>query len=259
LYDGKNRAAQDARQKVGLSKMMKSSIILQHALTGRMTMGNIRSSLDHIVVIAASLEEGVQWCIDRLGVTAGSGGRHVSMGTHNRLLKLNSSLYLEIIAIDPAGQGPAMPRWFGMDSVTGRLLMAKGPRLAGFVIRTNDIDACVDAFPELGRVHTMQRGNLKWRITIPEDGNLVLDGALPTVIQWPEGVHPTSAMADAGCELASLEIIHPEAEAILKKWDALGFEDQCVRLRSMGSEHRLRASLRTPGGSRSIEGVNVMT
>jgi hypothetical protein len=222
-------------------------------------MGNIQSGLDHIVVIAASLEEGAQWCIDQLGVTPGSGGQHVRMGTHNRLLKLNPDIYLEIIAIDPEGQSPAMPRWFGMDSVPGRLLMAKGPRLAGFVINTSDIDACVEAVPELGRVQSMQRGSLEWRITIPEDGSLGLDGALPTVIQWPEGVHPTSAMADAGCELASLEIIHPESEAIRKKWDALGFGDQRVRLRSSGREQRLSASLGTPGGTRIIEGVNVMT
>lgn len=222
-------------------------------------MGNIRSSLDHLVVIAASLEEGVQWCIDKLGVTPGNGGQHVRMGTHNRLLRLGAGLYFEVIAIDPQGAAPAVPRWFGMDSVTGRQLMEKGPRLASFAIRTNDVDACAEAVPELGKVHAMQRASLEWRITIPEEGNLVLEGALPTVIQWPEGVHPTNAMADAGCEVESLEIIHPQSDAIIKKWELLGFNDPRVQLRSMESEHRLTGRIRTPDGIRVIEGINVVS
>ena len=69
------------------------------------------AQLDHLVIAAASLADGVQWCERTLGVTPGPGGVHPLMGTHNRLLSLVSpgfpNAYLEIIAIDSEAD-PAM-------------------------------------------------------------------------------------------------------------------------------------------------------
>jgi hypothetical protein len=45
-------------------------------------------AVDHLVIAAASLEEGVAWCEATLGVTPGPGGEHPLMGTHNRLLRI---------------------------------------------------------------------------------------------------------------------------------------------------------------------------
>ena len=45
-------------------------------------------AIDHLVVAAASLVQGVDWCEATLGVTPGPGGTHVQFGTHNRLLKI---------------------------------------------------------------------------------------------------------------------------------------------------------------------------
>ena len=60
--------------------------------------------VDHPVVMAASLDEGVAWCEATLGVTPGPGGEHPLMGTHNRLLRIATVDYppacLELIAID---------------------------------------------------------------------------------------------------------------------------------------------------------------
>jgi hypothetical protein len=68
------------------------------------------TAVDHLVVAAATLEQGVAWCEATLGVTPGPGGRHALMGTHNRLLNLGSAAfphsYLEIIAIDPEAPAP---------------------------------------------------------------------------------------------------------------------------------------------------------
>ena len=62
------------------------------------------ASLDHLVIMATSLEQGVAWCEATLGATPGPGGEHPLMGTHNRLLKIASpgfaGAYLEIIAIN---------------------------------------------------------------------------------------------------------------------------------------------------------------
>ena len=62
--------------------------------------------IDHLVIAARTLDEGVRWCEATLGVAPGPGGTHPLMGTHNRLLSIASDefaqAYLEIIAIDPA-------------------------------------------------------------------------------------------------------------------------------------------------------------
>jgi hypothetical protein len=53
-----------------------------------------RSRLDHIIVTAASLQEGVDYVRRELGVAPQTGGEHVLMGTHNCLLKLGEKLFL---------------------------------------------------------------------------------------------------------------------------------------------------------------------
>ena len=62
------------------------------------------AKLDHLVVMANSLVEGVAWCDAALGTTPGPGGEHPLMGTHNRLLRIDCAefprAYLEIIAIN---------------------------------------------------------------------------------------------------------------------------------------------------------------
>jgi hypothetical protein len=51
------------------------------------------SQLDHLVVVAATLEQGVQWCERVLGITPGPGGDHALMGTHNRLFSVASPAF----------------------------------------------------------------------------------------------------------------------------------------------------------------------
>lgn len=46
------------------------------------------AKLDHLVIMANSLDDGVDWCEATLGVTPGPGGEHPLMGTHNRLLRM---------------------------------------------------------------------------------------------------------------------------------------------------------------------------
>ena len=76
-------------------------------------------TLDHLVIGAATLEQGAAWCEATFGVAPGPGGKHALMGTHNRLLSLACEAfprcYLEIIAIDPDAPAPARRRWFDLD------------------------------------------------------------------------------------------------------------------------------------------------
>ncbi len=169
---------------------------------------------------AATLEQGVAWCEATLGVTPGPGGRHALMGTHNRLLKIATSVfpdaYLEIIAIDPAAPPPLPPRrrWFGLDepALQSRLREA-GPRLVHFVARSPDLDAHRAALIEAGQApgdavaasRPTAAGLLSWRILLREDGGMGCAGALPTLLQW-QGAHPAQAMPDSGVILQALAL-----------------------------------------------------
>ena len=50
----------------------------------------MKTQIDHLVVAAATLEQGVQWCEATLGITPAAGGEHEKYGTHNRLFKIAS-------------------------------------------------------------------------------------------------------------------------------------------------------------------------
>src|SRR4051812_23817798 len=92
-------------------------------------------ALDHLVLAAADLAQGVSFVADRLGVRAPAGGRHAVMGTHNALVRLGRDVYLEIIAIDPEAPAPARARWFGLDEPRMRRRLAEQPRIVTWVAR----------------------------------------------------------------------------------------------------------------------------
>ena len=48
----------------------------------------LKTQIDHIVVVAQTLEQGVAWCEATLGITPQPGGDHPQFGTHNRIFKI---------------------------------------------------------------------------------------------------------------------------------------------------------------------------
>ena len=175
-----------------------------------------RSELDHIVVAATSLDAGVAWVEERLGARPVAGGQHVAMGTHNALLRLGPRSYLEVIAVDPAGQTPARPRWFSLDQPETRARLAASPALIAWVVRTPSLASACARVPDLGEILPMTRNAFRWMISVPDDGALAWGGILPTAIQWEPGGdgvvhHPCDALPESGCELVSLRLSHPAA------------------------------------------------
>jgi len=168
--------------------------------------------LDHLVVGAATLEEGVAWCERVLGVTPGPGGKHALMGTHNRLLNISSPshprAYLEVIAIDPEAPPPVRARWFDLDQPALRERLAAGPGLIHWVSRVPNLDAALANWRgegvDAGEAVEASRGNLRWRIALREDGRRLRREALPVLIEWGE-VHPTDAMPESGVQLLGFE------------------------------------------------------
>ena len=165
------------------------------------------SRLDHLVVVADTLSVGVAWCEAVLGVLPGPGGQHASMGTHNRLLRIGApawpQAYLEIIAIDLDAAPPAAgrARWFGMDDPTLRAAVRRQPQLVHFVAQTSDLEAACAALARQGQdvgrpVDASRRapqGELRWRITLRDDGVPQLGGALPALIDCQADGEPPNA------------------------------------------------------------------
>jgi Glyoxalase-like domain len=209
----------------------------------------LRSHIDHLVVTAPTLDIGVEYVREALGVSPQTGGQHVRMGTHNCLLKLGDALFLEVLSIDPAAPHPPRPRWFQLDEEES----VQAPRLATWVVRTTDITAALVASPVVsGYATPMSRGDLSWTISIPRNGSLPLQGVAPTIIQW-QGPHPASRLQESGCSLVRLEGFHARADKVTAMLDAIGFQGAfTVSPLPSGATAKLVAHIQTPAGTRQI-------
>jgi hypothetical protein len=206
--------------------------------------------IDHLVITAPSLSAGNEYVRQKLGVSPQVGGKHSAMGTHNCLVKLGDTVYLEVIAADPEAPQPGRPRWYEMDALETNSL----PRLATWVARVNEIDEAWAIAPiPLGRIEAMSRGQLNWRLTVPPDGRLALQGAAPTLIQWAAGPHPASLLKDCGCSLVRLQGFHPEAGKIAALLKTVGFAGP-FRIAPLptGQKPYLVATIATPSGLRQL-------
>jgi len=154
------------------------------------------STLDHLVVAAAGLEEGALWVEERLGVGLEAGGRHAAFGAHNRLLSLGPDCYLEVIAVDPDAPPPHRPRWFELDTAPMRERLADGPALVHWVVRVDSVDEITDPLE-------LSRGDNRWVIGVPPDGRMPLGGLAPSRILWrtppPSTLLPDKEIRMTGC------------------------------------------------------------
>lgn len=200
--------------------------------------------IDHLAVVAGRLENGVAEVERLLGVPLAGGGKHPMMGTHNRLLGLGD-IYLEVIAVDPDAPAPTRPRWFDMDRFRGP------PRLANWVAGCDDLTAEVALGPDgIGQPLALQRGDYRWQMAVPEDGQLPFDGAFPALIQWEGAAHPARALPDLGLRLTRLEIAHPMAPALRLALAGRLADPRIVILDA--PVVALRATIDTPQGPRHL-------
>ena len=174
-------------------------------------------ALDHLVLAARTLGEGVDWCVATLGIRPEAGGQHVFMGTHNRVFTIASAAfpraYIEIIAIDPALPAPGRTRWFDLDDAALQRVLARGPQLVHWVARCDDIAAARAAMlaggVDCGTIERAERatprGLLRWQISVRADGHRPLAGAAPALIAWGDA-HPTDALPGSGVALAAMRV-----------------------------------------------------
>ena len=231
-----------------------------------MTNRTLQTHLDHLVVAARSLDEGVAWCEATLGITPQSGGEHEQYGTHNRLFKIATPrypmAYFEIIAINPAAlaqKRSASKRWFDLDDAVLQESIAQEPRLIHFVVNTTDIQLASDTLKaqglDTGPVVQAQRqtdkGPLHWQITVRDDGQRLLGGTLPTLIQWgkpgaaePLRLHPRNSLPRSGVSLQKITVSHSAADILKTAYEAVQLKD----IETSIGEANISAHLQTPNG-----------
>lgn len=199
--------------------------------------------IDHLVVSAATLDEGAAFVEANLGVAPGGGGEHPLMATHNRLLGAGEA-YLEVIAAAPHLARPDRPRWFGLDRFAGPA------RLTNWVLAVPDLEAALrEAPPGAGLPQMLSRGDLAWRFGLSEDGELPFDGLFPALIEWQGVAHPVQRLGETGIELVRLEIRHPDAPGLTAALAPLLADD---RVTVQPGAPQMTAWFETPLGLRSL-------
>jgi hypothetical protein len=228
----------------------------------------VTAGVDHLVIAASTLDEGVAWCKNTLGITPGPGGEHPLMGTHNRLFSVATAhypkAYFEIIAINSGAartNKQGSKRWFDLENeaLQGHLRQ-NGPQLIHFVASTPRAAPAVQALAALGidRGEILQAsrmtayGLLSWQITVRNDGQRLMNGTLPTLIEWSD-VHPTDTMAASGVFLQSLVASQPDTDALRAAYSAIGLQGVTV----LQGAANLKATLQTPRGVVALESLGL--
>ena len=229
----------------------------------------MQTQIDHLVVAATSLEQGVQWCEALFGITPAMGGEHALFGTHNRLFKIATPkfpmAYFEIIAINPEAVRPKKTttlhphRWFDLDNPELQKSISKEPRLIHFVASTPDIKAArmtlrmegIDRGPAIHAERRTNKGILHWQISVRSDGQRLFDGVLPTLIQWgkpdatePLRLHPRNTLPRSGVTLQSIDITHPSAAKLQSAYASMGL----IGISISEGPALIKATLKTPKG-----------
>lgn len=197
-------------------------------------------TFDHIAVAGETLAAATAHVENALGVPLQQGGEHDVFHTHNTLLGLADYLYLEAISVNPDAATPARPRWFDLDNFTGV------PRLTNWICRCDDLEATLALLPDgFGAPVDLQRGDLRWRMAVPQSGKLPYDNCAPALIEWIGDAHPAPRLTQQGCALTSLVITHPDAPALGAILAPLLVD---ARITFAVGEKRLKAAFTTPRG-----------
>ena len=217
----------------------------------------MKTRIDHLVIGAADIDQGVEYVRDALGVDMPLGGVHQKMGTHNHLMQLGDGMFLEIIAIHPEMEPPDRPRWFGLDESLIRRQIEAEPTLLTWVVNTDNLKKLKESATfSFGEIERISRGELNWYFGLPRDGRLLAGGMLPYAIEWLTDRHPSENMADLGCRLIGLDIHHPYAPWLEAALESIGAAD-LVNVNALPRDDTpyLKACISTPNGKKELSSI----
>ena len=203
------------------------------------------TAVDHLLLGAADLDSAITWFEAKSGIRAVPGGSHPGAGTRNALVSLGGRRYLEIIAPDPSQT--AFNSRFDVRSLAT-------PRVITWAAMTKNVDdllararaaGLTATGPSTGTRARPDGRVLKWRtVAVQSQLSIGVFDPVPFFIEWDRAsVHP-STDSPRGCELQSLEIKHPQAEAVAGTLQRLGIELSVTP----GAAFELRAVLSSPRG-----------
>jgi len=203
--------------------------------------------LDHIIILVASLTDFEKDFTGRHGVELTKGGAHPHLGTANLLADLGNGAYLEVLGPNPAVVPPT-----GLGEM---LAQRTAPQVASFALQTRHMDAVKTSAeaggleflgPSAGSRRTSDGQLLQWHgayIRGHRFGDFV-----PFFIDWGETRHPSETSV-SGLELVEFTVMHPDADALAKVYQAIAADIQVVS----GDEPGFKLRIRTPRGEFSLE------
>lgn len=187
------------------------------------------NQLDHIVVAHPDLDLAMEEFSDLTGCSPMYGGPHVSGGTHNALVSLGESVYIELISPDPAQM--SNPDSATRSNLGHRLTSFQASTLLAWAIRSDSLDQIAGKHCgiETAKPFDMSRQQpngetLHWRLM-----NLIhhdLKGFAPFYIDWLDCPHPATTNPVAG-EFVSLEITHTDQNLAALAADTAGVQFSC--------------------------------
>ena len=197
--------------------------------------------LDHILLGGPDLADMIDRFATLTGVEASIGGRHPDFGTHNALIDLADSRYLELAAPDPhrttesnysklfaSLERPAVCGW-----------CVRADNLASVAASLNDHDIETQAIKRVMR--NSPEGPVVFDVLYPKPSRL--EGHMPFFIDWLDTKHP-SIDAPKGCRLMSVDFRHPEAALMNEVFSALNTPWRCEH----ASQPSFSINFKTPNG-----------
>jgi hypothetical protein len=174
--------------------------------------------LDHLVWASNSLESAAAEFERLSGVTPGSGGRHLMIGSRNALASLDNQAYLAIDGPDPI-QEPA-------ENYGAFLANLASPVLWRFAVQTPDLAPAGRVLERHGFKTSVKPGSrttpggrlLEWDTLVVASHDFGL--GMPIIKTWRTDGHPSSE-APAGCRLISLIVSHPRATDLKRLYEEL--------------------------------------
>ena len=199
--------------------------------------------LDHVVIAATNLDEGTSYVENKLNVKLSNIGYHKDMGTHNRVVKISKSVYLEVISIDPNCKDLKSKRWFNLDSLKLQSQLRKSPRVIGYVIENEDTKILKNYEP----FFSASRGEYKWKFAMPRNNSsfiadqFYLSGIIPSLIIW-ESEKPIIKMQDNHLNLKKIQVLLTENQLCYKNF-----------MNSLGIIEKLKYSIIKPKNNLLID------
>lgn len=208
--------------------------------------------LDHLTIVAPTLGDGVIHVRECLNLDVPFGTRHRYMGTHNHRLQLGNRVYLEIIALDPDGERPERSRWFGLDDQNQvRSDWDDGRRLRSWVASTTDLNGILSRHADIfGQEVPLPPDKPEFGFSIPVQGLLPLDGAVPSWIDHRDNPTSMDDIPDMGARLVSFSLSHPDPKSIEGLYRELRIDG--APSITVGPAARYRAEIETPSGLRAL-------